>query len=343
MQTIATNSFLCQYWDAIACNPDNWTYEPSTYGVSGVEMIGDIHMKLWKDLSHWKNPGRANGVDLAKVEELKEDIQDSGIRLDAPVIYYDVDTNETINGDHRFTVSSILDIPGWMCQAVRFESVASKIRFATTSNIKKKDVYNPISAADVNAAVRELISVGAIVTDDQIRAETRFLGKGAISESAIKEISNKIIIERIFSGKPDGAERLQSWNDDRLPVFFDNATDKWVDDYWNNESEYTMYVNMANFASRWGSIISLASQAVISNKPIHFMFSIKLMQNESIDTSRSKVFTDKLAQLEQKLCSLFGLDVNRHKSMLPWHHPECEHRFLPQDNQTEDFTKLIKI
>ena len=154
MQTIATNSFLCQYWDAIACNPDNWTYEPSTYGVSGVEMIGDIHMKLWKDLSHLKNPGRANGVDLAKVEELKENIQDSGIRLDAPVIYYDVDTNETINGDHRFTVSSILDIPGWMCQAVRFESVASKIRFATTSNIKKKDVYNPISAADVNAAVR---------------------------------------------------------------------------------------------------------------------------------------------------------------------------------------------
>ena len=104
-----------------------------------------------------------------------------------------------------------------------------------------------------------------------------------------------------------------------------------------------MYVNMANFASRWGSIISLASQAVISNKPIHFMFSIKLMQNECIDTSRSKVFTDKLAQLEQKLCSLFGLDVNRHKSMLPWHHPECEHRFLPQDNQKEDFTKLIKI
>jgi hypothetical protein len=38
MQTIATNSFLCQYWDAIACNPDNWTYEPSTYGVSGVEI-----------------------------------------------------------------------------------------------------------------------------------------------------------------------------------------------------------------------------------------------------------------------------------------------------------------
>lgn len=343
MTTIALNPFVCQYWDAIACNPDNWTYEPSTYGVSGVKLIGTPEMQLWEDLLHWKNPGRANGVDLSKVEELKEDIQDNGIRLDAPMIYFDVDTDETINGDHRFTVSKILNIPGWMSQGVRFESEASKIRFATASNIKKRDIYNPISAADVNAAVRELVSRGFIKTDDEIKAETRFLGKGAISESATKEIFNKIIIERVVSGKSDGAERFQSWNDDRLPVFFDNAQDEWVEDYWNNESEYTMYVNMANFSSRWGSIVSLASQAVISNKPIHFLFSVKLMTNESLETTRHKVFADKLCQLEQKLCSLFGLDANRHKFMLPWHHPECEHRFLPQDNQKESFTELIKV
>lgn len=343
MTVISTNLYVCQYWDAIACNPDNWIYEPSTYGVAGVEIVGDIHMKLWKELSHWKNPGRANGVDLAKVEELKEDIQNNGIRLDAPVIYYDVDNDETINGDHRFTVSGILNIPGWMCQGVRFKNEAAKIRFATASNIKKKDVYNPVSTADVNAAVRELISKGYIVTDDEIRAETRFLGKGAISESAIKEIFNKIIIERVVSGKSDGAERFQSWNDDRLPVFFDNNQDPWVDDYWNNEGEYTVYVNMANFSSRWGSIISIASQAVIANKPLHFLLSVKLMANESLETTRSKVFNDKLSQLEQKLCSLFGLDSSRHKFMLPWHHPECEHRYLPQDNEKEEFTKLVKL
>jgi len=343
MTTVALNPFVCQYWDAIACNPNNWTYEPSNYGVPGVKLIGDIHMKLWKDLLHWKNPGRALGADLSKIEELKEDIQENGIRLDSPVIYYDVDTDETINGDHRFNVSQNLSIPGWMCQGVRFENDAAKVRFATASNIKKKDIYNPVSAADVNAAVRELITLGAIVTDDQIKAETRFLGKGAISESAIKEIFNKIIIERVVSGKSDGAERFQSWNDDRLPVFFNETKDEWVEDFWKNEGEYTMYVNMSNFSSRWGSIIGLASQAVIANKPIHFLFSVKLMANESLDTTRAKVFTDKFAQLEQKLCSLFGLDATRHKSMLPWHHPDCEHRFLPQDNQKEEFTKLVKI
>ena len=119
--------------------------------------------------------------------------------------------------------------------------------------------------------------------------------------------------------------------------------DEWVEDFWKNEGEYTMYVNMSNFSSRWGSIIGLASQAVIAGKPIHFLFSVKLMANEGLDTTRTKVFSDKFAQLEQKLCSLFGLDAARHKSMLPWYHPDCEHRFLPQDNQKEEFTKLVKI
>jgi hypothetical protein len=338
-----SSKFICQYWDALACDPTNWIYEPSTYEVAGVELVGSPHMKRWDALSHWRNPGRADGVSLSKVEELKEDIQTNGIRIDKPVIYYDVDTNETVNGDHRFTVSNILGIVGWMCQGVRFSDGAAKIRFASRSNVKERDIYNPVSPADVNAAVRELISIGAIVTDDAIKAETRFLGKGSISESAVKEIYNKIIIERVISGKSDGAERFQPWNDDRLSTFFDKTTDKWVEDYWDNDSEYTIYVNMGNFSSRWGSIISIASQAVVANKPLHFLLSVKLMANESLDTTRSKVFSDKLAQLEQKLCFLFGLDPNRHKHMLPWHHSECEHRFLPQDSEKEDFKLLVQI
>lgn len=343
MTTTISSKFISQYWDALACDPDNWSYDPSTYDVPGVKLIGTPHMKSWDELNSWRNPGRAEGVSLSKVEELKEDIQTYGIRTDKPIIYYDVDTNDTVNGDHRYNVSKILGIHGWMCQGVKFESLAAKIRFASRSNIKERDIYNPVSPSDVNAAVRELISIGEIVTDDEIRAETRFLGKGSISESAIKEIHNQIIIERVISGKSDGAERFQPWNDDRLPTFFETSEDEWVDDYWRNDSEYTQYVNMSNFSSRWGSIISIASQAVIANKPLHFLFSVKLMANETLETTRSKVFTDKFAQLEQKLCFLFGLDPVRHKYMLPWHHPDCEHRFLPQDTENEDFKLLIKI
>lgn len=344
MVTAAISSkFISQFWDALACNPNNWSYQPSTYGVVGVELVGDPHMEFWKTFSHWRNPGRADGVSIPKIEELTDDIQTYGIRLDRPMVYFDVDNYDTVNGDHRFNVSNKLGIAGWMCQGVRFSDLAAKIRFACRSNIKERDIYNPISTSDVNAAVRELISIGAIVTDDQIKAETRFIGKGSISESATKEIYNKIIIERVMSGKSDGAERFQVWNDDRLPVFFQETKDKWVEDYWDNDSEYTIYVNMGNFNSRWGGIISLASQAVIANKPIHCLFSVKLMASETLDTTRRKVFSDKLAQFEQKLCFLFGLDPNRHKNMLPWHHSDCEHRFLPQDSENEDFKLLVKI
>lgn len=343
MITTINSKFISQYWDAIACDPNNWSYVPSTYDVPGVELVVTPHMKCWSELSHWKNPGRANGVSLSKVEELREDIQNYGIRLDKPIIYYDVDTNDTVNGDHRYNVSNILGISGWMCQGVHFSSIASKIRFASRSNVKEKDIYNPISSADVNAAVRELISIGSIVTDDEIRAEARFLGKGSISESAIKEIHNLIIIERVMSGKSDGAERFQPWNDDRLATFFETTEDKWVEDYWENDNEYTLYVNMSNFSSRWGTIVNTASQAVIANKPLHFLLSVKLMENEKLDTTRSKVFTDKLSQLQQKLCFLFGLDPNRHANMLPWNHPDCEHRFLPQDVENENFKLLIKL
>lgn len=338
------SKFISQYWDALACDPNNWGYEPSTYDVAGVELVGTPHMRSWDELDNkWRNPGRADGVSLSKVEELKSDIQMNGIRTDRPVIYFDVDTNDMVNGDHRYNVSKTLGIPGWMCQGVRFKSLAAKIRFASRSNVKERDIYNPVSPSDVNAAVRELIAIGEIVTDDEIKAETRSLGKGAISESAIKEIHNQIIIERVISGKSDGTERFQPWNDDRLPIFFETCEDEWVDDYWKNDSEYTQYVNMSNFSSRWGSIISMASQAVIANKPLHFLFSVKLMANETLETTRSKVFTDKFAQLEQKLCFLFGLDPSRHKYMLPWNHPDCEHRFLPQDCENENFKYLIKI
>ena len=60
-------------------------------------------------------------------------IETKGI-IPSRVIYYDVDTGETINGAHRRGLSEILGIPGWMAQGVRFGSEAAKIRFANVSN-----------------------------------------------------------------------------------------------------------------------------------------------------------------------------------------------------------------
>jgi len=53
--------------------------------------------------------------------------------------------------------------------------------------------------------------------------------------------------------------------------------------------------------------------------------------------------TDRLKSLGRKISNIFGMDYDRHSSMLPWNHSDCEHRFLPQDSLKEKSKKLITI
>jgi hypothetical protein len=337
---VAEHNFVSTYWDAIACDPNSWCYTPSTYGVDGVELVGGMHMIQWDALNPWKNPGRAFGADFGKVDKLELDIETHGIDTDKPVIYYDVDNMDRINGEHRFLVSNKLGITGWMAQGVRFDNEAAKIKFALASNKKREDVYSPPSREDVEAAVRALINLGSIITDEDIKSEVRFLGTGAIAESTIKTIYNLLIAERIFSGKVTAETRFTDWNEGKLDLFFKETEDAWVSDYWENPSEYTMYINMNNFDSRINSLINMAAQASAANKPLHLLISVKLYQKQQIDTTRGKVFTDDLKGVERQICTIMGMIHDRCDSNFPWNHPDCEHRFLAQDLQKEDPDKL---
>lgn len=340
---VAEHNFVSTYWDANACDPDSWSYVPSTYGVEGVELVGTPHMIPWNILNPWDNPGRAFGADLGQVKKLTGDVEDNGIDTDKPVIYYDVDTLDRINGEHRFLVSHALGIDGWMAQGVRFANEAAKIKFAIQSNKKRQDVYTPPSREDVESAVRALVNIGAIVTDDDIKAEVRLLGSGAISETTIKSICSRLIGERIFSGKVTPETRFTDWNDEKLDLFFDNTEDDWVTDYWNNNSQYTMYINMSNFDSRINSLINMAAQASAANKPLHLLISVKLYQKQELNTTRGKVFTDDLKGVERQICTIMGMVHERCGSNFPWNHPDCEHRFLAQDLQNEDPDKLYYL
>lgn len=343
MTATLLNSFVSAYWDGLACDPDRWCYTPNTYGVEGVTLVGDIHMKAWDELNPWHNPGRALGADLGKVEKLKEDIETYGINTDSPVVYYDIDNNDRINGEHRFLASEQLGIVGWMAQAVRFDSEAAKIEFATVSNKKRGDVHTPPSSADIESAIRALINLGAISTDEEIKEKVRFLATGAISESSIKTLYNKLIVERMFSGKVSPETRFCEWNDDRLQTFFDNSEDTWLDEYYNNSSEYTMYINMRNFEARVGSLLNMASQAAAVGKPLHLLLSVPIQQREQLDTTRGKVFTDRLQTIERYICNIMGVMHERYASNFAWNHPDCEHRFLPQDLMNEENDKLLML
>lgn len=336
------SEFICSYWGADHCDPNSWSYQPSTYGVEGVKIIVDPHMKAWSDLKSWVNPGRADGVDYGKVDQLCEDIEENGIKTDCQMVYYDVDTNERINGEHREVLSRKLDIKGWMMVGVQFETPQAKIRFALVSNKKKIDIFNPLKAKDIEATVRELMSLTQM-TDDQIKKECRDLGKGAIGKPEWERIHNRLIAERRLTGKCDGAERLYEWNETAFETFLKESDDPWVTDYHNNDSEITLYINEKNWDHRIGSIITSAAEAAVANKPLHFIIGVKLRSNEELNTTRKKIMTDRLKSLGRKISNIFGMDYDRHAPILAWNHPDCEHRFLPQDSLKENSKRLVKI
>lgn len=336
------SNFICSYWGVDHCDPNSWSYQPSTYGVEGVEIVVAPHMKAWSDLNSWVNPGRADGVDYGKVDQLCEDIEENGIKTDCQMVYYDVDTNERINGAHREASSEKLDIKGWMMVGVQFETEQAKIRFALVSNKKKIDIFNPIKAKDIETTVRELMSLTQM-TDDQIKKECRDLGKGAIGKTEWEKIHNKLIAERRLTGKTNGAVRLYEWNEHAFEVFIEDSNDPWLKDYYNNDSEITLYINEKNWDSRIGSIISAAEQASSTNKPLHLVIGVKLRSNEDLNTTRKKIMSDRLKNLGRKISNIFGMDYDRHSSILPWNHPDCEHRFLPQDSLKENAKKLVTI
>jgi len=336
------SDFICSHWGADHCDPNSWSYEPSTYGVEDVEIVVGPHMKAWSDLESWVNPGRANGVDTGKVEQLCEDIVENGIKTDSQMVYYDVDTNERNNGAHRELASKELGIKGWMMVGVRFKTEQAKIRFALVSNKRKIDIFNPITSKDIETTVRELMSLTQM-TDNEIKKECRDLGKGAISKPQWETIHNKLIAERRLTGKSDGADRLYDWNETAFKEFVIKSGDPWVKDYYENDSEITIYVNEKNWDHRIGSIITAADQASSSNKPLHFVVGVELRSNEELNTTRKKIFTDRLKSLARKISNIYGLDNDRHASIIPWNHPDCEHRFLPQDSLKENAKKLIKL
>ena len=60
---VSDADFLSADWRLEHCNPENWE-KPSTHDISGVELVGDPHMKLWSETKGWKNPGRRTSGHL---------------------------------------------------------------------------------------------------------------------------------------------------------------------------------------------------------------------------------------------------------------------------------------
>lgn len=338
--------FVCDYWSEEHCDLNNWKITPSDFGIKGVTLVGQPHMKFWTDLSHWHNPGRAKGVNTGKVEQIVEDIRENGIDMSSTVVYYDIDTQERINGAHRQMAAEKLNIPGWMMQGVRFDTKACKIDFATRSNNVRVPIATRPTIDDITSAVQELINESYFENEKELRETIRAYAKGHLSNPAQSEIYNNIISFNVFNGNQKFSKvmRYVTFNDEIFNKFLINTNDPWIVDYYENEYEHTLYVNTDYFASRIGTILKEAESARKNGKPLHFVFSVSAPNakgQETLQTKRQKVFTQALRQLENHICGTLAMDPDVYRSIVPWNHPNAKHRFVPQDSQSENLSELI--
>ncbi len=334
---VSDADFLCAHWRPEHCDPRNWEYIPSTYGVEGVTLVGNPQMRLWSDTPDtFKNPGRYK-FSASNVLELQKVIENEGVNPKiGSIVYYDVDDDSSCNGEHRRNLSYTLQIPGWMMQGVKFDSPEAKIRFAVKSNNRDEITHTNSSKDDVKSAAIEILKRVEGLTDSQIIDEVKDLGHH-LRYHVQRDIWQSIQTQLRYNNKIVGGERYRSYNKDLIEPYLETlkGKDPWIEDFLNNDDEFTIYIQVNHFESRIGAIMSLASLAVKEGKPIHFIFSVPIPQSkETLATKRFKFFENHVASLEQRLMDLSGLG-ELHRKNFPWNHPEAQHRCPAQDTENE--------
>tara|TARA_B100000579_G_scaffold190613_1_gene155667 strand:- start:29126 stop:30208 length:1083 start_codon:yes stop_codon:yes gene_type:complete len=343
----STEDFLSDYWKTEYCDPDNWTYLASTYFTPGVRLIGSPHMRLWEDSPNsWKNPGRYK-FSASRVLDLVREIETKGIDPKiGSFVYYDVDTGETVNGEHRRGASDprYLAIPGWMMQGVQFENEAAKIKFATKSNNRLEVFHTNTSPDDVESAARQIVNLEKIYTFEGIKDLVKELG-AHLTDYYHSKIAGKIYAEYTYkNGVTDGV-RYRTYNQDTVNIYIKSVPEEetWFEQYYTNCDELCLYIQVQHFEARIGSVLSLAERAVEEDKPVHFLISLPIPQGKaSLDSKRLAFFSTHLQNLETRLINISSLG-SKHRAFFPWNHPEAQHRFLPQDTENEDINSLIYV
>ena len=94
------NPFVTDLWKAEYCDPSNWAYKPSTYGIEGAYLVGEPEMMLFSEMTgHWLNPGRKLRINEYKLREMKEYMLEHGIDTDKGEFgYVDADTDAAVVG-----------------------------------------------------------------------------------------------------------------------------------------------------------------------------------------------------------------------------------------------------
>ena len=344
---VSNADFLSADWRLEHCNPENWE-KPSTHNIPGVELVGDPHMKLWSETKSWNNPGRKNFKQSAVIH-LSDKIETEGI-IPSRVVYYDVDTDETNNGSHRRGASQIRNIPAWMHQGIRFENELAKIRFANASNHVEGLFNSEPTKDDVKEGVRAALKQIGEYDKKTIRDEVRIQGPG-LTDKQKDDIVNTLYSDCMFDENMKSSSRYRDLNNNNVESLLklirkDHSEEEpWVKDYWDNDDEVTIIINVANIESRIGSLLSSSAQAVSSDKPLHVLFVVPIPSGkETLASKREKFFSTHMSWVEERLLNIQGKAITeKNRRDFPWNHPDCQHRTVAQDTENESTIPLIKV
>ena len=344
---VSNADFLSADWRLEHCNPENWE-NPSTHGIPGVELVGDPHMKLWSETKAWTNPGRKN-FKQSTVIHLSDKIETEGI-IPSRVVYYDVETDETNNGCTRRGASGIRSIPGWMHQGVKFENELAKIRFANASNHVEGLFNSEPTKDDVKEGVRAALKQIGEYDKKTIRDEVRIQGPG-LTDKQKDDIVNILYSDCMFDENMKSSSRYRDLNNNNVESLLklirkDHSEEEpWVKDYWDNDDEVTIIINVANIESRIGSLLSSSSQAVSADKPLHVLFVVPIPSGkETLVSKREKFFSTHMQFVEDRLLTIQGKAITeKNRRDFPWNHPDCQHRTVAQDTENESTIPLIKV
>ena len=355
-----TEYFVNEYFSEDATDPENWDYEPSTYGVDGVEIVTDKHMVAFDDFNGGiDNPGR-DEIDYNAVDALEACIKSKGVvTKGSRVIYYDVDTGEKINGIKRSIVGNRLGFKGWMGVGVRFDNATAKADFAYASN-------NPV---DGDATlVHQLPTKGdtiAYVVDRFQKTGRTDISEKEISDLVEEKTKNNFHITTYNKGDivKKVLVKLQSDNktSERYIVYDEKEMEKeldslveceneWALKYWDEYDDNDPSNAVLIFLNMAGNGISGSYQyierklyfAQQKNLPACFVIAAKApkRKNATITSKRANILTGDIRKLEETVCGMFGHSI-KFANMLAHNHSDAQHVFLRQDSENEPEGTLI--
>ena len=343
------NPFVTDLWKAEYCDPSNWAYKPSTYGIEGATLVGEPQMMLFSEMTgHWINPGRKLRINEYKLREMKEYMLEHGIDTDKGEFgYVDADTDAAINLNHRRELGlhhKEVDLPGWMVQKIRFDSETARILFANLSNVVLDVPHINPSVKDVEAAVRDLCSLLDAVTEIDVKTFIEKLGvhlgktnRGNILRSIMLDLNHG-------EKKVKTSQRYSTYSKATIDYWMDKyCNDDWIDDVFLEKR--VQIITQYNIDSDLSAILRANRDAIVANEPLNLLIACtEPSRNESLATKRSKFFETTLEKYEDLILQMVGQNTDKwNRGRFAWNHPDAQNRFVPQCNATETDGKLIYV